>query len=204
MMNNFEFNSINSKFNIQKSKLIEVILFQLVALVLLALGLMRGLRLGFTRLVPSMVALTVAAICSHIFTYPVSIWLSEMFPAALGRPGASYLYSVFASAIVFGAFYLLFLSVLSIVGKVLSSPPNGILGYIGGACYGLFRALLFLSIAYNMILAIFPSSPLHKAMKSDDGNIVEGVLLVSSPIIGSESPEEFAHALQLDDAKKIS
>lgn len=181
-----------------------MVLFQIAALVLLALGTMRGLRLGFTRLVPSMVALTVAAICSHIFTYPVSIWLSEIFPSAMGRPGASYVYSVFASAIVFCSFYYIFLAVLSIVGKVLSSPPKGILGYIGGACYGLFRTLLMLSITYNMILAVFPSSPLHKAMKSDDGNIVEGVLLVSSPIIGSESPEEFAHALQLEDAKKIS
>lgn len=64
--------------------------------------------------------------------------------------------------------------------------------------------MLLVSMAYNLILGFDSGSVLLKSMKSDDGNIVEEVMLLAPAVLGCEGPDELAHRIQLEEAKKIS
>lgn len=79
-----------------------------------------------------------------------------------------------------------------------------ILDNLGGAVYSLFKYMMFLSMAYNFIVVLNPGTVLLKSAKSDDGNAIEEVMLLSPALLGGQDVMDLSHLIQLEDAKKIS
>lgn len=180
-----------------------MLIYHIIALLALAFSAVVGFRRGVARRVPVIIGLALGLVCARIFMIPFSEMLREVYPGRCGSVSENYFYTTLAAGFVFAAVYLVFTAVTYFIGKVLGRLPHSILDNIFGAVLGIFRMLIFLSFAYNLILAIHPDSML-RCVKSDDGNIVEGVLLVAPALTGSESAEEFAHEVQLQEARKIS
>ena len=181
-----------------------MLIYHTVALLAAAFSAVMGFRRGFARRVPALIGLALGIVCCHIFMNPLSEILYGAIPSAHGAVSERYLYSTLSAAIILTGVYLIFNALTFFVGRALARGEHSILNNIGGALFSLFRTLLFLSLAYNLLLAVRPGCGLLNSLKSDDGNIVEGVMLVGPALTGSESPEEFAHTVQVQEARKIS
>lgn len=178
--------------------------YHIIALCVCAAAVIAGFRRGIKRDVPSMIGIALGAVCARIFIPPVTEAIYGLFLWVHGRVNEQYLYSVASAALIFFSVYYIFRMLTGFIGKIMSNDEKSILDCLAGSVYSLFRALVFLSFLYNAMLAFRSDGSLLKAMKSDDGSIAEGVLLIAPAVAGFESPEEFAHSIQLEEASRIS
>ena len=130
--------------------------------------------------------------------------MRAILPGFEGRAGASFIYSVTAAALVYVAVYMLFRMMTKVLRSAMQVFYVGMLDKLLGAAFSLTKYMLLLSIIYNLIICVNPSSSLMKYATADDGNVVEGVMLLAPGLLGCHSIEDLSHLLQLREAKKIS
>lgn len=178
--------------------------YHLLVLVVAAYAVIRGFRRKMSGQIPAAIGTAFGAVCANIFNRPVAETIWGLFPWVDGKVQESFAYSVAASILIFFAVFILFRFITSFIGAAFRYVDTTVLDNISGALFSLFLYLLYVSMAYNFLLSINTDSPLHKSLKSDDGNIVEEVMALAPAVLGCESPQELAHRLQLEDAKRIS
>ena len=181
-----------------------VVLYHVLVLGVVALAVLRGFRMNFFRQLPSVIGTAFGIVCARIFTAPLSDIIKGAFPWIQGSVSESFTYGIVAASFVFMAVYAVFRTVTSFLLSVFRETDSTILDNIGGSLFTLFEYMLLVSMAYNLILGFDSGSVLLKSMKSDDGNIVEEVMLLAPAVLGCEGPDELAHRIQLEEAKKIS
>jgi len=179
-------------------------IYHLIVLTVAAVAAFRGFRLGLGRQTPSLIGVAFGIVCARLLSGGMAEILYGAMPSARGCVEETFVYDTLANALVFVCIYAVFRTVTCFLSKVMHSKDSSILDNIGGALFGMFKYLLFLSIIFNVAVAINCKSELMKYMKSDDGNAVEEVMLLSPALLGGEDVEELAHKLQLEEAKKIS
>lgn len=179
-------------------------LLSLISIVLIAVAIVRGFRKGFRRQIPQLFGLLFGAVCAHIFREPFQFQLMKTFPLALGRPETEFVYSTLACGIVFLAAFVVFTFCLSVFAKVFRRRESTVVDSMGGAFVTLLIYSMFLSLLFNFMICVKPRSELSASMTHSDANILSEVLMVAPLMMGSQSPEELAHRLQLDDARRIS
>ena len=181
-----------------------MLIYHIVSLVALAFAAIAGFRRGLARRIPAFIGLAFGIICARIFTDPLARSLYDLMPSMRGMVSEQYFFTTLAATLILLAVYLLFRVITGFLGTVLGALPHGILDNLGGSIFALFRMLVFLSMGFNLLLSVQDNCGLLRSLKSDDGNIVEGVMLVGPALCGSESPEEYAHEVQIQEAHKIS
>ena len=178
--------------------------YHIIVIVIAAVAVIKGFRSGFTGQVSGVLGFAFGTVCTHVFSDQAEAFMRTLFPALQGHVGSEFIYSVTSAAVVYVIVYLLF----KILTKVLRSAMQvfyvGMLDRLLGAAFCLAKYMLLLSIAYNLIVCVNPSSQLMKYATSDDGNVVECVMLLAPGLLGCHSFEDFYHILQLREAKKIS
>lgn len=180
------------------------IVFHLLAISVVAVSVLLGFRRGFTRQLPSLIGLAFGIVATHIFLLPVAEGVGSLFPSVTGKCYENFFCTTIAAALIFFTVYTVFRRLTGFIGRVFAKKSRGILDNIGGSLFLLFKWVLMLSLVYNLLMCWQRDSVLLKAMKSDDGNAVEEVMLVAPAVLGSESPEELRHRIQLDEARSIS
>lgn len=180
------------------------LVYHLLVICIAALGILRGFRRRFTRQVPSVIGFSLAAICSYVFRFPVEDWLWAQMPDMATRVEGPFTVSTLACSGIYLLAYNVFRFCTAPLSLLFRKSDTGILDNISGACYGLLRYLMWVAIAYNLIVCIWPDSRLIKYARSDDGDIVHEVMLISPFFIGSENIDELTHRIQLDEASRIS
>lgn len=179
-------------------------IYSFIAIIVVFFGITRGYRKGFIRQVPLLIGFCFGVICARIFAAPVEEGLHNILPSIARRPENAYIYSILARGLIYIVVYEIFsfcTGFLKLLFKVFNS---GILDSIAGSFFALLRYMLMLSICYNFLICRDSGSQLINYAKSDDGNIVEGVLLIASDILGGYSVDDCTHILQLEEAKTIS
>lgn len=179
-------------------------LYHLVAIIVLIVGLMRGFRKGFFRQTPFLIGFCFGVICARLFSEPVESAIRNLMPSLLSRAECDYICSSIARGLVFLFIYEIFSVVTGFLRLLFRSFRSGVLDSICGMVFTAVRYLLVLSIVLNWLLCVRPRGTLLRYAKSDDGNIIEEVMLIAPGILGGESVEDLAHTLQLEDAKCIS
>lgn len=179
-------------------------MYALIVLLLAAFGTVRGFRRGIAAQVPSVIAIAIGAVASRLLAPGLFNLLYGAFPIVHGHVEEQFVYDTISSALVFAGVYSVFYVLTAFVGKVLSHGEVSLTSGLAGAFFSLFKYILFTSVALNIILAMNLRSPLLKAARSDDGNIVTMVMIVSPAVLGGMDVEELALRVQLEDAKKIS
>lgn len=182
-----------------------VVLYHILVLGVAAFAVLRGFRMKFSRQLPAVIGTAFGIVCARIFTDPLADVLRGAFNwIPYGSAEESFTCGIVAASLVFLAVYAVFRTVTTFLLFVFKNTDSTILDNIGGSLFTLFEYMLLVSMAYNIILGFHSDSILLKSMKSDDGNIVEEVMLFAPAVLGCEGPDELAHRIQLEEAKKIS
>lgn len=129
--------------------------------------------------------------------------LRTIIPSFESRVEGDYIYSVFATGIIYLAVYGV-VSVCTGFFRIIFRGAPGLAGSLMGSVFCLVSNMLLLSVFYNIWLGMKPHSDLMKYAKADDGNIVEAAMLLSPTLLGGESVSDLAHTMQLEEAKSIS
>lgn len=179
------------------------IVYHLLVICIAALGIFRGFRRRFTRQVPSVIGFAVAAVCSYVFRFPIEEWLWMRMPD-LNRVEGPFVVSTLACTGIYLTAYCVFRFCTAPLSLIFRKSDTGILDNISGAAYGLLNNLMWVSLVCNIIVCVWPGSRLLKYARSDDGDIVHEVMLISPFFISGDDIDDLTHRIQLDEASRIS
>lgn len=177
--------------------------YHVIPLIVAALAFMRGYRKGIIKQIPKFIGFCFGIVCAHLFAPPVEDALRTLMPSIASKVEGDYIYSVLSTGLVYLTVYGVLDTCTRFLNLIFRKRPE-ILGSLAGSLFCFVRYMLLLSVIYNLWLGLRTNSDLMKYAKSDDGNIVEAVMLIAPAILGGESVEELAHTLQLEEAKSIS
>ncbi|MDE6443901.1 MAG: CvpA family protein [Muribaculaceae bacterium] len=178
--------------------------YHIIALTVVAVALFKGYSSGFTGQVSGVLGFAFGAVCSHVFSDDVEGFIRWLVPSIGHVPGNTFIYSVLAVTVIYIGVYVIFRMLTGVLRSAMQVFGLGLLDRLLGAGFCVVKYLLLLSIVYNVIVCINPHSPLMKYANADDGNIVEGVMLLAPEFLGCYSFTDLAHILQLREARKIS
>lgn len=181
-----------------------MLIYHLIVMTVAALAVVLGFRKGFSTQLPSMIGMAFGIISARLLSPGLYDVIYGAFPSVHGQVEERYVCDTISSAIVFISVYLVFSTVTSFLGKVMKRDDRTIVDNLGGALYQFFKWMMFVSIGFNLLLALNSDSILLKCAKSDDGNAVEEVMLLSPALLGGEDVEDLQHRVQLEEAKHIS
>lgn len=178
--------------------------YHIIVIAVAAYAVIKGFQKGFTGQISGILGFAFGTVCAHVFEPEAEALFRSIFPGIRNAVGSAFIYSVLSAVSVYCLVYLAF----KIFTKVLRSAMQvfyvGMLDAIMGAMFCLLKYMVIVSIAYNLILCINPSSTLLKYASADDGNVVEAVVLLAPGLLGCGSVYDLAHLLQIRDAKSIS
>ena len=179
-------------------------MYALIILAVAAFATVWGFRRGLARQTPALIGTAFGIVSARILGPGLFDVLYNTFTSPHGHVEQNFVYFSFANGIIFLVIFSVFAFVTAFLGKALKRDDRTILDNLGGGLYALFNALLITSLLLNMLLSIDLHSGLLKAAKSDDGNIVTEVMLISPALLGGDDVEDLEHEVQLEEAKKIS
>lgn len=178
--------------------------YHLIVIVVAAFAVIKGFRTGFTGQISGILGFAFGAVCAHVFEPDAEEIYRSLFPGIRNAVGSAFIYSVMASVTVYCIVFLCFRLFTKVLRAAMQVFYVGMLDSIFGAAFSLLKYLLFISILFNLILCVNPNSSLLKATSSDDGNVVEAVVLLAPAVLGCGSALDLSHLIQLREAKKIS
>lgn len=179
-------------------------LYILLVFAVVAASILWGFYRRLSRQTADVIGIAFAIICCRLLSPGLTGILYGAFPSVHGTICQTYVYDTASTAIIFTLIYFIFRTATLFLNKIMSRGEHSILDNIGGALFSLFKYLLILSVAYNIIIAGNRNSQLLDYVKSDDGNIIEGELLLAPAVLGGEDVMELSDRIQLEEAKKIS
>lgn len=180
------------------------ITYHIIVLVVVAVALVRGWATGAVRQAGSVIGMAVGALAAHAFYEPAFNFFFEMHLWPVDNIAASFAASLLGCSAVYGFAYIIMTAFGKILESAVSIFETGVIDSLFGCVICSLKYIIVLSIIFNFIIAANPSSPLMRYACYDDGNIIEGVMLIAPVLLGCESYEELAHKIQLKEAKKIS
>ncbi len=179
-------------------------IYHIIALVVAILAIIKGYRQGFRRQMPLVIGFCFGIVCARLFSVPVEEGVRELLPSIAGKPEADFAYSVISRGVIYVVVYEIFSLCTGFLRLLFLKISSGVLDSICGAVMATARYLLMLSVGFNFLLCWQTDSQLLRYAESDDGNIVEEVMLIAPALLGGDSVEDLAHTLQLEAAKCIS
>jgi len=170
----------------------------------MAYGAVKGYRRGFTGLAPSVLAFACGAVVAHICSEAAAPTVFGWLPVRYDSIEAAFVASFLPGAVLYVLTYCIVEFVTDILRRILGVFGFGILNALSGALFGAFNCMVWVSLLLNFWVCINPSTSLLDSLTHDDGNLIGQILLIAPAVVGSESPADFSHELQVRDAKKIS
>lgn len=168
------------------------------------LGVIAGFRKGLRAQIPSLIALIFGVVCARLFTMPLAQVIAEVYPVCCGKTEECYVYSNLAAGLIFICVFFVFKFATGLIGKALRRREKTVFDCIAGAVFGVFVYLTILSVSFNFLISVNPGIALTRLAVDGDGNIAGEVSMLSPFLLGTPSPEDLSHLLQLRDAQFIS
>ena len=178
--------------------------YPLLVILLGVVGLVSGYRRGLARQVSGVLGVAFGIVCARLFSPVCGEKLLEIYPAVGDGFAGPFTVSCLSAGGVFVFVYLLFDSVTSILRSAMQLISVGMLDSLAGGVFGMFRYLLFVSLAYNLAADINPEGRLVGYARCHDGNVVEEVMLIAPALLDFRGIDELCHAVQLREASRIS
>lgn len=178
--------------------------YHILAIIVAVTAIVKGFRSGFTGQVSGVLGFAFGTVCAHVFDTESESLVRGLLPGLSGRVGSEFAYSVISAALVYAIVFVAFRLFTRILRSAMQVFYVGMLDKLLGAAFCLLKYMLVLSIVYNLILCVNPTSRLLKYATAEDGNIVEVVMMLAPGLLGCDSYEDLSHLLQLREAKKIS
>lgn len=180
------------------------IFYNILILALAIAGILRGFRRGLSGQVSAVLGFAFGAVCAHAFAPEFELVLRDWIPGISHKVGAGFIYSVIATGLIYIAVYCLFAGLTGILRGAMAVFHTGLLDSLFGAAFGCMKYLIGLSLLFNVIVCFQPDSVLLKSSTASDGNLIEGAMAIAPWVLGSLCYDDYAHILQLHEARKIS
>lgn len=178
--------------------------YHIIVIAVALWGVVKGFRRGFTGQLPGVLGFSFGIVCARLFSPEGEGVARSLFPWIEGHAGSQFVYSVLSAVGIYIIVYVAFGVLTGVLRSAMQVFETGILDRLSGAVFTLLRYLMVLSIVYNLILCVDPDSSLMRQVRADDGNVVEGVVLMAPGLLGCLDCEDLSHILQLREARKIS
>ena len=178
--------------------------YHIIVIAVAAFAVIKGFKTGFTGQISGILGFAFGTVCAHVFEPEMESLIRAILPGIRHSIAPAFIYSVLAAVTVYCIVYYIFKLCTKVLKMAMQVFYVGMLDAIMGSLFCLLKYMVALSIAYNLILCVNPRSPLMKYASSDDGNVVEAVVLLAPGILGCGSVYDLAHLLQIKDAKMIS
>lgn len=178
--------------------------YHVLALLAGSQALIRGFRRGLTRQVCALLGLAFGVVCAHIFADEGQRLARMLFPDIESHYCSGFIYSLISAAGIYTCVFLCFRWLTRVLGRALEVIHTGIFNALLGSGFNLTKTLLMLSMAYNSVVCVDPSSKLMKYASASDGNVVEAVMRLAPALLGSMSLEDLEHLIKLHEARDIS
>lgn len=105
---------------------------------------------------------------------------------------------------VFATVYIGVDFLTGILNRLLRPLGVGLLNSLAGSVYRLFVCMMWMSIAFNVLLCLRPECGLDNCGDQGDGNLVAEVMLIAPNLLGTEDVCDLWHICRLHDARLIS
>lgn len=178
--------------------------YHLVVLFVGLQALVRGFRRGLTRQVCALLGFGFGVVCAHIFADDGQRLARAVLPSIAPHPASGFIYSLMTATGIYLLVFTCFRWLTGVLDKALKVLDKGIFNSLLGSGFNCTKTLLGLSLAYNSVVGVYPSSRLMHYASASDGNLVEAVMRMAPSLLGCMSFEDLAHTLQLREARKIS
>lgn len=180
------------------------IAFQILALVAIIAGIWRGFREGITGQTDALAGIAFGTVTTYALGPTLTSWLADTYPQLTVEGDSVFLPSVLSATALYMGFFLFFNLVGAPLRRIGENINVGVVNGLAGALTGLFKYVIALSLAFNLIVGFDHKSVLMHYATSDDGNLSEAVMLLAPAVLDMESYEDLAHRIQLREASKIS
>lgn len=179
-------------------------IYHIIVIAVAVWGIVTGYRKGFLRQLGGFVGVAFGIVAARLFSFELHPHVEGLVPEFV----AGFKREFVVDTLTCGVIYLLVAGIVELfafpLGKMMKVFGSGVLDSIGGAVFRLFKYLMVVSIAYNLIVDMNPSGSLTTSSRQHDGNVVEGVIKVAPAVLGFPDGEEVGYRQQLEDARKIS
>lgn len=179
-------------------------LYYIIVVVVAVWAVFSGYRRGFMSQIGAVIAVAFGIVAARLlspeFVGHINSWLPD------GFTGFNRMF--LCETLTCGLIFIIVSGLIGLcvwpIGKLVGLLGSGVVDALGGAFFRLFQMLILLSIVYNLLVDLNPSSDLTRSSSRHDGNLVEGVMQVAPALLGFPGAEEVAYRQQLEEAKKIS
>lgn len=175
-----------------------------VILFMAAFSAVIGFRRGFTGQLASLLSLAFGAVGSRILTPRFAPSFEPWVSDVLHEPFVGFSSELFCAVCIYIFIYALFSFFTGILNGAVSVFRVGMFNRLSGSFFCIFKNLLWVSIAYTVILSLNPESGLLKYARQNDGNVISAVMELTPAILGCNGANDLAHLIQMKEAAKIS
>lgn len=180
-------------------------MYQLIAIIVVIAGILRGFQLGLSRQGASLLGCVIGILACLVAGDTLATWIAETFPfTAADEPMPMFLPKAIAVAAIYLTCAALFAFLSMPLRLILSVFGTGMINRVIGAVAGMFRYVMILSVVFNVLAGFDRDSPLVRYATGGDANMAQVVCMTAPPLLGSISIEDLAYAIQLYKARNIS
>lgn len=180
------------------------IAYHVIVLIVSGFALMRGWKLGLVQQIGGVLGVAFGCVTAHIFLEPAAAFFMQLHLWPIDNVAADFATQLLGASTIYSLTYFAMWCFGRLLVQAMALMQTGVLNRIFGTIFCMAKYALTLSIFFNFAIASNPSSMLMKYACDDDGNLVEGVMLMAPTCIGCQSYWDLNHKIQLKEAKKIS
>lgn len=179
-------------------------IYILIVFAVAAASVIWGFYRRMSHQVASLIGIAFGIVSARLLGPAMEDIMYGAFPAVHGKIQEFFVYQTVSRIFVFAAVYFIFKTITLFLNRILGAGEHTILDNIAGALFCLFKYMLGVSMTFNLLVAFDRESKLLDFVKSDDGNVIEEVMLLSPALLGGEDVMDLSNRIQLEEAKKIS
>ncbi len=179
-------------------------IYHILVIAVALVAMLRGFKRGLMRQVSGILGFVFGVVAARSLGPDFGDWLMGWFPKFYDPVAKTFFFSTLSFGLIWCASVFLFSMLTKILNVVLGYLPVGIMNSIAGAVFTLLKYLMFLSLLFDLAICRPQLSPLMHCVRHDDGNLVDEVVRLAPAILGSMSADEYAHRVQLWEARDIS
>lgn len=180
------------------------VIYHLLVILIAMLGAIHGYRQGLTGQVSGVLGLAFGMVGCRVLMPVAMPEVEGVFPDLCQRVGGPLLIEMLTAAMLYTGLYLLLSITTGILRKTMEFFSGGLLNSIIGGMFCVVKYMMFVSIAYNLLVDYNPGLRLLKYGTDRDGNVVEAVMLLAPAALGTHGVDDIAHIKQMEDARCIS
>ncbi len=155
-------------------------------IVIVIIGVLRGMQLGAIKQITSFAGLIIALILSRLLGDWMMGILMSVFPSLREMPAPDVITSLLGHIIIFAMVYMGIYMLGSMIRSITHALHLGIFDRFAGAIMCTFKYAIILSVVLNLWFVLSPSSSIFSSSRLANGSVLRFTITLAPAIFGSE------------------